>query len=80
MPPAFAMGQAAGTAAALAVAEGVEPRNVPVPWLQETLVKNGAYLGETVNQKLKRERKRRRSTASYDRAGLEETGETHGTG
>lgn len=53
MPPAFAMGQAAGTAAALAVAEGVEPRKVPVPWLQETLVKSGAYLGDTVNRRVR---------------------------
>ena len=52
MPPAFAMGQAAGTAAALAVAEGVEPRNVPVEWLQETLVKSGAYLGDAVNRRV----------------------------
>ncbi len=52
MPPAFAMGQAAGTAAALAVAEGVSPRNVPVPWLQETLVKNGAYLGDSVTRRV----------------------------
>ena len=54
MPPAFAMGQAAGTAAALAVAEGVEPRNVPVPWLQETMVRQGAYLGDTVARRIKR--------------------------
>jgi hypothetical protein len=53
MPPSFAMGQAAGTAAALAVAEGVPPRKVPVPWLQETLVKNGAYLGDTVTRRVK---------------------------
>jgi len=53
MPPAFAMGQAAGTAAALAVAEGVEPRNVPVAWLQETMVRQGAYLGDTVNRRIK---------------------------
>ncbi|MCC7367064.1 MAG: FAD-dependent oxidoreductase [Chloroflexi bacterium] len=52
MPPAFAMGQAAGTAAALAVAEGVEPRNIPVHWLQETMVKQGAYLGDTVNRRV----------------------------
>ncbi|MFN8636299.1 MAG: FAD-dependent oxidoreductase [Chloroflexota bacterium] len=64
MPPAFAMGQAAGTAAALAVAEGVEPRNVPVPWLQETMVRQGAYLGDTVNQKI-----RERSAASGGAAG-----------
>jgi hypothetical protein len=45
MPPSFAMGEAAGTAAALAVQEGVPPRRVPVPWLQETLVEHGAFLG-----------------------------------
>ncbi|MCC6175505.1 MAG: FAD-dependent oxidoreductase [Chloroflexi bacterium] len=53
MPPAFAMGQAAGTAAALSVAEGVEPRKVPVPWLQETLVKQGAYLGDRVARRVR---------------------------
>jgi hypothetical protein len=46
MPPVFAMGQAAGTAAALAVEWGVQPRKVPVPQLQEMLVRQGAYLGE----------------------------------
>ena len=44
MPPSFAMGQAAGTAAALAVAEGVQPRRVPIQWLQETLIEQGAVL------------------------------------
>ena len=62
MPPAFAMGQAAGTAAALAVAEGVEPRNVPVTWLQETLVKSGAYLGDTVNRRVQSGPSTRRRT------------------
>jgi hypothetical protein len=57
------MGQAAGTAAALAVAEGVEPRNVPVPWLQETLVKNGAYLGDTVNRRVRSGESAKPSTA-----------------
>jgi hypothetical protein len=52
MPPSFAMGQAAGTAAALAVAEGVEPRNIPIPWLQDTLTKQGAYLGEDVARRV----------------------------
>jgi hypothetical protein len=46
MPPVFAMGQAAGTAAALAIEWGVSPREVPVPQLQELLVRQGAYLGE----------------------------------
>jgi hypothetical protein len=46
MPPVFAMGQAAGTAAALAIEYGVEPRAVPVPQLQQMLVRQKAYLGE----------------------------------
>lgn len=46
MPPVFAMGEAAGTAAALAVEYGIEPRAIPVPQLQEILVRRGAYLGE----------------------------------
>jgi hypothetical protein len=48
MPPAFAMGQAAGTAAALAVAGGIAPRDVDVDSLQERLLADGAYLGERV--------------------------------
>jgi succinate dehydrogenase/fumarate reductase flavoprotein subunit len=46
MPPAFAMGQAAGTAAALAVAAGVAPRAVDVRALQDALRADDAYLGE----------------------------------
>ena len=46
MPPAFAMGQAAGTAAAIAIEWGVTPRKVPVPQLRELLVRQGAYLGK----------------------------------
>jgi hypothetical protein len=46
MPPAFAMGEAAGTAAALAVSSGVAPRALDVELLQNTLVESGAYLGE----------------------------------
>ncbi len=45
MPPSFAMGEAAGTAAALAIKEGVPPRRVPVPWLRQTLREHGAYVG-----------------------------------
>lgn len=45
MPPSFAMGQAAGTAAALAVAGGVQVRAVDVQKLQEQLLEDGAYLG-----------------------------------
>jgi hypothetical protein len=36
------------------VAEGVSPRNVPTEWLQETLVKNGAYLGDTVMKRVQK--------------------------
>jgi hypothetical protein len=46
MPPVFAMGQAAGTAAALAIEYGVQPRAVPIPQLQQMLVRQNAYLGE----------------------------------
>ncbi len=45
MPPSFAMGEAAGTAAALAAAEGLSPRRVPVDWVREALTLRGAYLG-----------------------------------
>jgi hypothetical protein len=45
MPPSFAMGEAAGTASALALQEGVPPRRVPVGWLRQTLTEHGAYLG-----------------------------------
>jgi hypothetical protein len=56
MPPVFAMGQAAGTAAALAIEWGVEPRNVPVPQLQELLIRQGAYLGESTQERLEKQR------------------------
>lgn len=46
MPPAFALGQGAGTAAAQAVHGGIAPRDVDVPALQERLLDAGAYLGE----------------------------------
>jgi hypothetical protein len=45
MPPAFAMGQAAGTAASLATRDGVAPRKVDVNGLQRALLDHGAYLG-----------------------------------
>lgn len=51
MPPSFAMGQAAGTAAALAIEWGCTPRDVPVPQLQEILVRQGQYLGERFENK-----------------------------
>lgn len=45
MPPAFATGEAAGTAAAIAVRLGVTPRRVPIGELQHALLAHGAYLG-----------------------------------
>lgn len=46
MPNCFAMGQAAGTAAAIAVKNEVSSREIDVPELQRTLVGQGAWLGE----------------------------------
>ncbi|MDX3907193.1 MAG: FAD-dependent oxidoreductase [Pigmentiphaga sp.] len=43
--PCFAMGQAAGTAAALSLRAGVAPRKLEVPRLQQVLQQDGAYLG-----------------------------------
>ncbi len=45
MPPCFAMGEAAGTAAALAVHDGGQPREISVAALQRRLVAGGAWLG-----------------------------------
>ncbi|TDE39932.1 FAD-dependent oxidoreductase [Nonomuraea mesophila] len=45
MPPSFAMGEAAGLGAAMAVAAGVAPRRVDVLTLQQRLLDQGAYLG-----------------------------------
>ena len=41
----FVMGQAAGTAAALAVSRGCVPHDLPVALLQRRLVEQGAFLG-----------------------------------
>lgn len=40
------IGEAAGTAAALAAAEGVQPRNVDIPRLQQQLKDQGAEIGQ----------------------------------
>jgi hypothetical protein len=45
--PCFVMGQAAGTAADLALREGVTPRQVDVAALQDQLEAGGAYLGRS---------------------------------
>lgn len=44
--PCFAMGQAAGTAAALALAQGLPVAALPVRDLQQRLLRDGAFLGE----------------------------------
>jgi hypothetical protein len=44
MAQCMAMGQAAGTAAALAVAGATDPRDVPMAALQDTLRTAGAIL------------------------------------
>lgn len=44
MPPVFAMGQAAGTAAAICIGENIRPADVPVDILQKLLVEDGAIL------------------------------------
>ena len=46
--PCFVMGQAAGSAAHLALKTNMAPRRVDVAVLQETLERNGAYLGKHV--------------------------------
>jgi hypothetical protein len=43
--PCFVMGQAAGTAADLALRAGIAPRRLDVKQLQERLERDGAYLG-----------------------------------
>lgn len=45
MPICATLGQAAGTAAALAVKSGVDSRQVDIPLLQKTLRDNGAFIG-----------------------------------
>ena len=44
MATCMGMGEAAGTAAAIAVKEGIDPKDVSVAQLQETLLANGAIL------------------------------------
>jgi hypothetical protein len=45
IPPVMVMGEAAGTAAALALESGVQPRRVDVAALQKRLLKQGVNLG-----------------------------------
>ena len=44
MPACVAMGQAAGTAAAIAVAENVKPEEVDIVKLQNTLIEQGTVI------------------------------------
>jgi hypothetical protein len=46
MPSAFAMGEASGTAAALAASSGVDPRSVSIRQLQSRMLEQGAILGK----------------------------------
>ena len=46
MPPCFALGQAAGAAAALAALSGVEPRKFSYNRLRDELLRGDAFLGE----------------------------------
>ncbi len=48
MGTCMAIGQAAGTAAALTVRAGTGPRHLDVGALRRTLLEQGAYLGEAV--------------------------------
>ena len=50
IPICMAQGQAAGTAAALAVRRGVDVRGVPVAAIQELLVEQGAEIGRTLGE------------------------------
>jgi hypothetical protein len=52
MPPSFAMGEAAGTAAAIAIEHRVSVREVDIPTLQRTMIRRGAYLGEAVSARV----------------------------
>ncbi|MCJ8013485.1 FAD-dependent oxidoreductase [Paenibacillus sp. KQZ6P-2] len=52
MPNCFAMGQAAGTAAAMAASKGGSNRDVDIPALQKTLIDQGAWLGEDVQARV----------------------------
>lgn len=46
MPPCFAMGQAAGTAAAIAAKAGISPKAIDTKELVNTLIADGVYLPE----------------------------------
>ncbi|MDZ7618726.1 MAG: FAD-dependent oxidoreductase [Patescibacteria group bacterium] len=50
IPICMAQGQAAGTAAAMAVRRGVDVRALPVDELQDVLVRQGAEIGRTVGE------------------------------
>lgn len=49
MPPCFALGQAAGVAARLAVQSDIAPRNLGYNALRSTLISEGVYLGAEID-------------------------------
>ncbi len=55
MPNCFAMGQAAGMAAAIAAETGAHTRQVDIRQLQRSLVMQGAWLGETYEGEVKKD-------------------------
>ena len=50
MPNCFAMGQASGTAAAMALREGGGSRDISIAQLRGTLLEHGAWLGESIGE------------------------------
>ncbi|MFD0961044.1 FAD-dependent oxidoreductase [Paenibacillus chungangensis] len=60
MPNCFAMGEAAGTAGALLVKQGMSgTRSIPIDQLQQQLVRQGAWLGEDIHAKYEKEESNR---------------------
>ncbi|MBN2041500.1 MAG: FAD-dependent oxidoreductase [Spirochaetes bacterium] len=52
IPHCMAFGQAAGTAAAIAVKEGIEPRNINIRVLQEKLISQGVILPDEIKNEI----------------------------
>ncbi|WP_231869829.1 FAD-dependent oxidoreductase [Paenibacillus riograndensis] len=56
MPNCFAMGEAAGTAAAILAGKGsCQTRSIDVTTLQSRLVRQGAWLGDDINERYREE-------------------------
>lgn len=52
IPHCIAFGQAAGTAAALSIKAGIEPRNIDYGLLQKSLIQQGVLLPKSISDKL----------------------------